>query len=171
MAGALVSAAVVVSTFGALNGVILTGPRVYYAMAKDNLFFKQVAKVHPRYKTPGVSILIQAIWACLLTLSGTYEQLFTYVTFATIVFYIFAVTSVFTLRKKYPELPRPYKTWGYPWLPVIFIIAMVILLINTLFSKPVESFAGIVIIALGLPAYFFWKKKGRGAQSNPRGVR
>jgi len=163
MAGALVSAAVVVSTFGALNGVILTGPRVYYAMAKDKLFFKQVAKVHPRYKTPGVSILIQAVWACLLTLSGTYEQLFTYVTFATIVFYIFAVTSVFTLRKKHPDLPRPYKTWGYPWLPILFIIVMAVLLINTLFSKPVESFAGIAIIGLGLPAYFYWKKKDRSA--------
>ena len=163
MAGALISAVVVVSTFGALNGVILTGPRVYYAMAKDNLFFKRVARVHPRFRTPGVSIFIQAIWACLLTLSGTYEQLFTYVTFATIVFYLFAVTAVFTLRKKYPEMPRPYKTWGYPWLPVIFIIAMVILLINTLFSKPVESIAGTAIIGLGLPAYLYWKKKDLSA--------
>lgn len=163
MAASFISAAVVISTFGALNGVILTGPRVYYAMAKDNLFFKRVAKVHPRYRTPGVSIFIQAVWACLLTLSGTYEQLFTYVTFAAIVFYIVAATSVFTLRKKYPELPRPYRTWGYPWLPVIFIFALIILLVNTLVSKPVESFAGIGIIALGFPAYLYWKKKDLSA--------
>ena len=159
MAGGLVSAIVLVSIIGALNGCILTGPRVYYAMAKDNLFFSQVARVHRRYRTPGVSIFAQAIWACFLTLSGTYEQLFTYVTFATILFYIFAVAAVFTLRKKRPDLPRPYKAWGYPWLPMVFIITMIVLLINTLFSRPVESFAGIGIIALGFPAYLYWKKK------------
>ena len=95
MSASLISAAVVISTFGALNGVILTGPRVYYAMAKDKLFFKRVANVHSRFRTPGFSIFIQAVWACLLTVSGGYEQLFTYVTFATIIFYIAAVASVF----------------------------------------------------------------------------
>ena len=163
VAASVISAAVVVSTFGALNGVILTGPRVYYAMAKDRLFFKKVANVHPRFRTPGFSIFIQAIWACLLTLSGTYEQLFTYVTFAAIVFYIVAVASVFTLRKKFPDLPRPYKTWGYPVLPGIFIAVLVVLLINTLVNKPAESLAGLGIVALGLPSYFYWKGKEKRA--------
>ncbi len=163
VAASVISAAVVVSTFGALNGVILTGPRVYYAMARDRLFFKKVASVHPRYRTPGFSIFIQAIWACLLTLSGTYEQLFTYVTFAAIVFYIVAVAAVFTLRKKFPDLPRPYKTWGYPVLPGIFIAVLVVLLINTLVNKPAESLAGLGIVALGLPSYFYWKGKEKRA--------
>jgi len=159
IAPSLISAVVIISTFGALNGVILTGPRVYYAMAKDRLFFKKVAEVHPRYRTPGFSIFIQAIWACLLTISGSYEQLFTYVTFATLIFYIFAAASVFTLRKKRPDLPRPYKTWGYPVIPLLFILAMVGLLVNTVINKPVESIAGMGLVLIGLPAYYYWRKK------------
>jgi len=169
VAASVISAAVVVSTFGALNGVILTGPRVYYAMAKDRLFFKKVASVHPRFRTPGFSIFIQAIWACLLTLSGTYEQLFTYVTFAAIVFYIVAVAAVFTLRKKFPDLPRPYKSWGYPVLPGIFIAVLVVLLINTLVNKPIESLAGLGIVALGLPVYMYWRNKEKRA-AGPQAV-
>jgi APA family basic amino acid/polyamine antiporter len=155
----LISAAVVISTFGCVNGMILTGPRVYYAMAKDNLFFRRVSEVHPRFKTPGFSIFIQALWACLLTLSGTYEQLFTYVTFAAIIFYIAAAASVFTLRKKYPDLPRPYKTWGYPIVPIFYIIASLGILINTLFEKPVESIAGLGFVVIGIPVYYYWKRK------------
>lgn len=158
-AASLISAAVVISTFGSLNGTILTGPRVYYAMAKDNLFFKRVADVHPRFRTPGFSIFIQAVWACLLTLSGTYEQLFTYVTFVLIIFYIAATASVFTLRKKYPDLPRPYKTWGYPVVPLLFIITLSGLLINTLVKKPAESIAGLGIVVIGVPVYYYWTRK------------
>lgn len=159
ISASLISAAVVISTFGALNGTILTGPRVYYAMAKDNLFFKRVAHVHTRFRTPGFSIFIQAAWACLLTLSGTYEQIFTYVTFAAIIFYIAATAAVFSLRKKYPNMPRPYKTWGYPVVPIIFIAALLLLLVNTLANKPVESLAGMGIVALGIPAYYYWRGK------------
>lgn len=155
----LISAAVVISTFGALNAVILTGPRVYYAMAKDRLFFKRVARVHPRFRTPAFSIFIQAIWACLLTISGSYEQLFTYVTFVTLIFYIVAVAAVFTLRKKRPDIPRPYKTWGYPLMPLIFIIALIGLLINTFVNKPVESIAGLGLVIIGLPIFYYWRRK------------
>lgn len=155
----LISAAVVISTFGSLNGTILTGPRVYYAMAKDNLFFERVADVHPRFRTPGFSIFIQAVWACLLTLSGTYEQLFTYVTFVLIIFYIAAIASVFTLRKKRPDLPRPYKTWGYPVMPLLFIVTLLGLLINTLVKRPVESIAGLSIVVIGVPVYYYWSRK------------
>jgi len=158
---ALISAAVMVSTFGALNGTILAGPRVYYAMAKDKLFFRKVGEVHPRFRTPGFAIIIQAIWAFFLTLSGTFEQLFTFVMFVAIIFWITAATSVFTLRRKYPDLPRPYKTWGYPAVPIVFIVAAVGILINTLIEKPVESLAGIGFTALGIPVYYYWRRKSK----------
>jgi len=160
-AGALISAAVIISTFGSLNGSILAGPRVYYAMAKDGLFFRNASRVHPRFRTPGFAILIQAIWASLLTLVGTFEQIFTFAMFMAIVFWIAATASVFTLRKKHPNLPRPYKTWGYPVVPAIFIAASLGILLNTLLEKPVEALAGIVFTALGIPMYYYWKKKKR----------
>jgi APA family basic amino acid/polyamine antiporter len=157
--GAFVSAIVIISTFGSLNGSILTGPRVYYAMAKDNLFFHRVSRIHHRFRTPGFAILIQAIWACILTVSGTFEQIFTFAMFIAIVFWITATCSVFTLRKKFPDLPRPYKTWGYPVVPIIFIAASAGILLNTLIEKPVESLAGLALTALGIPIYFYWKRK------------
>jgi APA family basic amino acid/polyamine antiporter len=155
----LISAAVIISVFGALNATILTGARVYYAMAKDNLFFKRVANVHPRYRTPGFSIFIQAAWSCVLTLTGTFEQLITYVTFVLICYYIAAAASLFTLRKKFPNLSRPYKVWGYPVVPLLYLIFLAALLLNTLVNKPVESIAGLGFVAIGVPVYFYWKKK------------
>jgi len=157
-AAGLISAAVLVSVFGALNGAIFVGPRVYYAMAADRLFFQKVAEVHPRYKTPAFAILIQAVWSCILTVTGTFEQLFTYVVFITVLFYILTVTSVYTLRKKFPDLPRPYKTWGYPVVPAVFIIAYSGILLNTLLEKPVESLAGLGFTIIGIPVYYLWKK-------------
>jgi len=159
--GAIISATVIISTFGALNGSILTGPRIYYAMAKDNLFFHRVSRVNPRFRTPGFAILIQAIWAGILTLVGTFEQIFTFAMFVSIIFWIAASTSVFTLRKKYPNLPRPYKTWGYPVIPIVFIAASSGILLNTLIEKPVESLAGLGFTAIGIPVYFYWKSKKR----------
>jgi len=158
-AASFISAAVVISTFGCVNGMILTGPRVYYAMAKDNLFFRKVSSVHPRFKTPGFSIFIQAVWSCLLVFSGTYEQLFTYVVFAALLFYLAAAASVFTLRRKFPHLERPYKVWGYPVVPALYVLASLWILINTLLERPVESLTGMGIVALGIPVYFYWKKK------------
>lgn len=165
-AAAFISAAVMISTFGALNATILTGPRVYYAMAKDKLFFKRVADVHPRFRTPGVAIIVQAVWGCLLTLTGTFEQLITFVIFILIIFYIAAAASLFTLRKKYPDLPRPYKTWGYPVVPFLYILALSGLLINTLVNKPVESIAGLGIVFIGVPVYFYWKQKSNRGHLN-----
>lgn len=159
--GPLISAAIIVSIFGAINGSILTGPRVYYAMAKDGLFFRKASLVHPRFRTPGFAILIQAIWASILTLAGTFEQIFTFAMFMAIIFWIAATMSVFTLRKKFPDLPRPYKTWGYPVVPAIFIIASSGILLNTLIEKPVEALAGILFTALGIPVYYYWKRKSR----------
>jgi len=158
-AAGLISAVVLISTFGSLNGSILTGPRVYYAMARDKLFFRKVAEVHPRFRTPGFSILIQAVWASLLTLIGTFEQVFTFAMFVAIMFWIAAAASVFRLRKKFPRLPRPYKTWGYPVVPALFIIASFGILLNTLIEKPFEAAAGLGLTAIGIPVYYYWKKK------------
>lgn len=160
-ASGIVSAVVLVSVLGALSGAIFVGPRVYYAMARDGLFFKRVARIHPRYKTPSISIYLQAFWACILALSGTFEQLFTFAMFAGILFWVAAAASVFTLRKKSPHLPRPYKTWGYPFTPLIFIIVLSGILINTLIQKPTESLAGVVLVLVGIPVYFFWKRKNK----------
>ena len=158
---ALISAAVIISTFGAINGSILVGPRVYYAMAKDKLFFRKVAEVHPKFRTPGFSILIQAVWSSILVLLGSFEQIFTFAMFIAIAFWIAATASVFTLRRKRPDLPRPYKTWGYPVVPAVFILASTGILINTLLEKPVEALAGIILTALGIPVYFYWRRKSR----------
>ena len=157
--GGILSAAVLISVFGALNGAIFVGPRVYYAMAKDRLFFHNVSKVHPRFKTPSFSIAIQTVWACILTVSGTFEQLFTFVVFVTVLFYILTATSVFTLRRKYPDISRPYKTWGYPFIPIIFILTSLGICFNTLIEKPVESLAGLGFIVIGIPAYYLWHRK------------
>jgi APA family basic amino acid/polyamine antiporter len=164
-ASGLISAAVVVSIFGGLNGVILSGPRVYYAMAKDKLFFERVARVHPRFRTPGFAILLQAIWASLLTLTGTVEQLITFVMFVGVSFWVVTGASVFVLRRKYPELPRPYKTWGYPVVPMVFVLASLAIVVNTLFERPLESMAGVGLTLIGIPAYFYWRKNGESHRS------
>ena len=155
----LISSAVLIATFGSLNGAIFVAPRVYYAMAKDGVFFERAARIHPRFKTPAFAIFIQAIWAALLALSGSYEQLFTYVTFINVLFWIAGTASVFTLRRTRPDMPRPYRTWGYPVIPILFIIALIGILVNTLFNRPTESVAGLVILLLGLPVYFYWSRQ------------
>ncbi|MFC1728918.1 APC family permease [candidate division KSB1 bacterium] len=155
----LISAAVAISVLGALNGKVFVGPRIYYAMAKDRLFFAKVAEVHPRFHTPGFAIIVQAVWACILIMTGTFGQLLVFVMFVAILFWIAAALSVFALRKKYPALPRPYKIWGYPATPVLFIIVSAGILLNTVIEKPVESAAGIGLTLIGIPIYYYWKKK------------
>jgi APA family basic amino acid/polyamine antiporter len=155
----LISAMVLVSVFGALHGAIIVGARVYYAMARDGLFFRRAGQVSPRFLTPGPAILFQAIWACVLTVSGTFEQLFTFVMFITILYWVAATAAVFTLRRKRPDLPRPYRTWGYPVVPAIFIVASLGILLNTLIERPVESGIGLLLLLSGLPAYFIWARK------------
>lgn len=166
-ATAMLAVAVLISTFGALNGTILVGPRIYFAMARDNLFFKKAANVHPRFRTPGAAIILQATWACVLTLSGTFEQLLTFVMFVSILFWVAGAASLFTLRKKRPDLPRPFKTWGYPVVPLLFIAASVGILLNTLLEKPVESLAGLALTALGIPLYLYWKRSKPASSVQP----
>jgi len=165
-AAGLISGMILLSILGALNGCIFVGPRVYYAMARDGLFFKKVGDIHPRFKTPGFSIVLQTIWASFLALTGTFEQLFTFAMFAGILFWVLAACAIFTLRKKRPDLPRPYKAWGYPVVPMIFIVALSGILLNTLIRKPVESLSGVVLMIAGIPVYYLWMWKRR---FNPNG--
>jgi len=160
-AAAIVTVVVLISMLGALHGAIFAGARVYYAMARHRLFFGSIGEIHPRYRTPARAILWQGIWAGVLTLSGTFEQLITFVMFVTIAFWIAATASVFTLRRKYPDRPRPYRTLGYPVVPLVFIVASTGILINTIFERPVESLSGLAIALLGIPAYYHWKRKER----------
>jgi APA family basic amino acid/polyamine antiporter len=152
-----VSIAAMISIFAALNGSILSGARVPYAMARDRRFFPSVAKVNAAYRTPGVSIWALSTWSALLVLSGRYEQLFTYVIFASWILYGMTTAAVIVLRRKKPDLARPYKTLGYPVLPVLFVIAAISLVLSTLFDSPRESLLGLALIFLGLPFYFYWK--------------
>jgi APA family basic amino acid/polyamine antiporter len=146
------------SITGAANGNVLTAPRVFFAMARDGLFFKSLARVHPKFLTPSVAILATGAWAGVLSLSGTFEQLATYVIFGQWIFFGLTVAAVIVLRSKRPDLARPYRTWGYPVTPVIFILAALYISVNTLITQPLNALAGLVIIAIGLPAYLYWQR-------------
>lgn len=156
----LVSLAVLVSAFGCLSATILYSSRIYLPMAADGLFFRSLAAVHPRFRTPVRCLWAQSGWAALLTLSGTYAQLYTYVVFSSILFHVATAAAVFVFRRRRPELPRPYRTWGYPVVPALFIAACVLLLGNTLAVSPAESLLGLGLLALGLPAYFLFRRRG-----------
>ncbi len=163
-----VSIAAMISIFAALNGSILTGARVPYAAARDGLFFRSAARVHPAFHTPGVSILMLSAWSAVLVLSGKYEELFDFVIFGSWILYAMATASVFVLRRKRPDLPRPYRTIGYPLVPLLFLAGATVLEISTLWTKPRESIAGIVLILMGLPFYFYWR--GRISRATPVAV-
>jgi len=151
----LLSIAVIITILGALNSSILVGPRVFFAMAQDNLFFQKAATVHPKFKTPGHAVIFQAVWACILTLSGTFEDLITLVVFANLMLWIAGAAAVFTLRRKMPKLPRPYKVWGYPIVPLLFIIGSSFILVNMLFETPIQAITGLLLTSLGVPIYYF----------------
>jgi APA family basic amino acid/polyamine antiporter len=155
----IVSVAAMISIFAALNGSILSGARVPYAAARDGYFFPPMARVNPQYRTPGVSILSLSAWAALLVLSGSYDQLFTYVIFASWLLYGMTTAAVIVLRKKRPDLARPYRTLGYPAVPVLFVAVAFCLVISTLFDSPRESVLGLALIFAGLPFYFHWRKQ------------
>jgi basic amino acid/polyamine antiporter, APA family len=158
----LFSIAALLSTIGVLNGSILTSARIPYAMARDGLFFSRFAKLNEQTAVPVSAIMLQSLWSCLLALSGTFDQLTDCVVFAGLIFYAATTAAVFVLRKKMPNAPRPYKTIGYPFVPLIFILVAIWLLINTLQTSRLESFVGIALILLGLPLYF-WQSQTRDA--------
>lgn len=151
--------AIMVSTFGCINGLTLAGARIYFAMARDRLFFRQVGYVDPKRHTPVVSLVVQGAWACLLTLSGTYSELLDYVMFAVLLFYIQTIAGVYVLRRKRPDAPRPYRTIGYPVTPAIYIAAATFIEIVLLLYKPRYTWPGLIIVLLGIPVYYLWSKK------------
>lgn len=155
----LVSLLVIISTLGSLNGSILAAPRVYYAMAKDGLFFRWCTAVHPRFRTPHVALFFQGLWAIILVAWGTYEQLYTYVIFAAWIFYALAAFAVIVLRRKLPYLARPYRVWGYPVVPLVFTLASAWFIVNTLVEKPREAGIGALLVAIGIPVYLVWKRR------------
>jgi len=147
---------VVVSTFGNNGAAILAGSRLLFAMASDGIFLPAARRVHTRYRTPHIAIAALTIWSAVLALSGTYEQLFTYVMFASILFSVAAGVALFRLRHTMPDRSRPYRTWGYPLVPAVFILGSLAFVVNTLVERPTESLAGLGLLALGLPAYWYW---------------
>ncbi len=159
----LMAGAILISTFGCVNGLILAGSRVFYAMSCDGLFFKATAKLHPRYKTPVASLLVQALWACVLCVSGSYGQLLDYVICVELVFYILTIASVFVLRVKRPSADRPYRALGYPVLPALYIVMAAWICLVLLRYKPQYTWPGLLIVVLGIPVYVLWSRQARAA--------
>lgn len=160
-AGRWLALTIAISCFGAMASCILTGARVYYAMAEDGVFFLTLAKVHPRWRTPVWSLVLQAVWAGALALSGTYTDLFSYVIFMMVVSYVSGVAALFVLRRKLPDAERPYRCAGYPWLPALYLILGSAWAVNALIEKPKDALAGIGIVLLGVPFYFYWRRQKR----------
>jgi APA family basic amino acid/polyamine antiporter len=156
----IMAVAIMISTFGCNNGLILSGARVYYAMARDNLFFKRAATLHPTYRTPSTALVAQAIWTCVLCLSGTYGQLLDFVIFAALLFYMLTAIGIFMLRARRPQAERPVKAIGYPWLPGLYVLLTGLLCVNLLVQPAQQRYAGLglIIVALGVPVYYVWRK-------------
>ena len=150
---------VALSCFGAMAPCLMSGARVYYAMAEDGIFFHALAKVHPRWHTPVMSLVLQAIWAGVLALSGKYDELFTYVMFMMVLSYVLTVVGLFVLRHKKPDVPRPYRCTGYPVLPAIYVVLGSLWAINAAVEKRKETLVGTVIVLLGVPFYLWWKRQ------------
>jgi APA family basic amino acid/polyamine antiporter len=155
------AAAIMISTFGCNNGLILSGARVYYAMARDGLFFRRAGELHPTHRTPAFGLKVQAVWACVLCLSGTYSQLLDYVIFAAVLFFLLTVIGLFALRVRRPDIERPVKAPLYPWLPALYATLTLAFCINLLIQKPQYSWPGLIIVALGVPIYFAWRRLAR----------
>jgi len=167
--GALIAVAIMISTFGTANGTLMMSARVYYAMARDRLFFRPLQRVHPRFHTPGPSLVVQCIWTCALILSGTFDQLTDMLIFVSWVFYAAAALGVLVLRRKLPGHDRPYRVWGYPVVPLVFVAFAMVYVVFTLYSDVVNylsgraplinSLFGLLLVALGIPGYLFWKSR------------
>lgn len=155
-AAAIMAVAIMVSTFGCLNGLILAGPRLYYAMARDRLFFARTGRLNPA-GVPDGGLWLQAVWASLLTLSGTYGNLLDYVVFAALLFYVLTVIGLFRLRRMQPDMERPYRAFGYPWLPGLYVLVASIIMLDLLFVKPAYTWPGLLIVLTGVPVYFLWR--------------
>jgi APA family basic amino acid/polyamine antiporter len=158
-AGKLIALAILISMFSAANAVVLTASRVYFAMAQDGLFFARLGSIHPRWKTPAFAVVASCAWAAILALSGTFEQLLAYVVFTGWAFYALGAAAVFYYRRSAPHAPRPFRVPGYPWTPLVFICVAAAIVLNTLFVHPGQAAVGIGLILLGVPVYWFWRRK------------
>jgi APA family basic amino acid/polyamine antiporter len=160
----LVSVAILVSTFGCVNGLILGGARVLYAMARDGVFLRAAGRVHPRWQTPSAALILQGIWSCVLALSGSYDRLLTYVTFASLAFNALTVAGLFVLRIKRPDTERPYRTWGYPVTPAVYLAGALFFVVYIFAGDPLDALLGRGIVAIGVPVYLLFRAK-RAAES------
>jgi len=159
-----ISAAIMVSIFGCLSASILFGPRVYMAMAEDRAFFRSMTYIHPRFRVPSKALIGQALWSCLLCLSGKYQALYEYVVFALVIFFAATGFAVIVLRRTKPDLARPYRVWGYPFIPVLFVLINLAVFASTIAAQPLKSLIGLAFLLIGIPAYLYWQKKGAAAQ-------
>ncbi len=160
-AGRLVAAGILLSIFSAANAVVLTASRVTFAMARDGVFFRQLGRVHERFGTPAFAIGAAAVWSSLLAATGTFEQLLTYVVFTGWIFYALGAAAVFVFRRREPDIERPFRVPGYPFTPLLFVVASAAIVLNTLFSQPVQALLGLGVVFLGAPAYGMWQRAGR----------
>ncbi len=158
-AGKLIAVAILVSMFSAANAIILTTSRVYFTMARDGVFFRRFAEIHPHYGTPATAIVWSAICALVFAATGTFEELLTYVVFAGWIFYALGAASIFVYRRRHPEMPRPFRVPGYPWTPWLFILAATAIVVNTLISQPSRALVGIGIVLAGTPAFYIWRAR------------
>jgi basic amino acid/polyamine antiporter, APA family len=163
-AAKLIAIIILISIFSASNGIMLTSPRVYYAMARDGLFFRKLAEVHPRFKTPAFAVIAGAVWSIVLAISGTFEQLLTYVVFVGWIFYALAAASIFVYRRRAPDAIRPYRVPGYPITPILFVLAAVALALNTIVTQPLRAGLGLGIVLAGSPAYLIWRARGKAVE-------
>ena len=160
-AAAWLSAMIAVSCFSAAATCTLSGVRVYLAMAQDGVFFKRMAQIHPRWRTPAFSLIGQGIWSAVLTISGRYDQLYTYVIYGMVLSYTLTVIGMFILRWKRPDAPRPYRCTGYPWVPAIYVLMGVAWTLNTIITRPTEAFWGTAIVLAGVPGFVYWRRSSR----------
>jgi APA family basic amino acid/polyamine antiporter len=163
----IMAIAIMISTFGCNNGLILSGARVYWAMARDGLFFRSVGVLDSTHHTPKVALWVQALWTSLLALSGTYSQLLDYVIFAAVFFYFLTVIALFRLRRIRPQVERPYRVVGYPWMPAVYCVLTGLIMVNLLVKKPLYTWPGLIIVMIGIPVYFVWKRVGAAAAEEP----
>ena len=169
-AAKIVALTILISVFSGANSVALTAPRVFYAMANDGLFLRRLGEVHPRFRTPAFAVVALGIWSTLLTCLGNFQQLISYAMFVAWVFYGLSAAAIFPYRRKHPELDRPYRVPGYPWTPLLFVVAAAALVLNSVFSAGKNSLLGLGLVALGLPAYFLWRRWTSRNAEHPRAV-
>jgi APA family basic amino acid/polyamine antiporter len=158
-AGKVIAAVILVSMFSAANGLTLTAPRLYYSMSRDGVFFAKLAEIHPRFNTPAIAIVTSCLWAMVLAATGTFQRLLTYVVFVGWIFYALGALAIFVYRRRAPDMPRPFRTPGYPITPILFVLSAAAIVINTIVTQPENVIVAIVLMALGVPAYYVWRSR------------